>query len=131
MLSRTSHVETVSLKSVLFSSVFQIGDTSFIDGSTKALAVQREKDIFFGTEGNFNDYPVFSYPTVFIPINENMILMKNNQNPLIKVRNIDVLAVSFSSILGIGNANSVRMQSRIKHIRQLDIRNHNSENKEV
>lgn len=131
MLSRTSHVETVSLKSVLFSSVFQIGDTSFIDGSTKALAVQREKDIFFGTEGNFNDYPVFSYPTVFIPINENMILMKNNRNPLIKVRNIDVLAVSFSSILGIGNTNSVRMQSRIKHIRQLDIRNHNSENKEV
>ncbi|WHY78932.1 spore germination protein GerPE [Neobacillus sp. WH10] len=124
MLTRTSNVDHLEVKLVSFSSVIQLGDSSIINGLSRALAVQREAEIFFGDEGNFPSYPIFTRPLPLSPITETMSFLQHNINPIIKVNNINAIAVSSSSILHVGNSRNVSMESRIKHIRQLRLEGH-------
>ncbi|WP_342430213.1 spore germination protein GerPE [Neobacillus sp. FSL H8-0543] len=119
MLQRTSIVDTIKIKSVLIASTVQLGDSRIINGFSRALAVQREVDTFFGNEGNFSSYPVFSEPIPFQPLTEPLNISTHNCNPSIKVHNIDITAISASSILHVGNSEHISMEARIKHIRQL------------
>ncbi|WP_040204488.1 spore germination protein GerPE [Neobacillus jeddahensis] len=119
MLQRTSYVDKIDVEVLSFSSIFQIGDSCFINGLSRAMAIQREAEIFYGNEGNFSTYPVFSEPIPFQPITEPFTFRIHNPKPIIKVQTIDVIGFSSSSILHIGNSKHISLEARIKHIRQL------------
>lgn len=117
---RTSYVNSIQVDTVAFSSIIQLGDSSSIQGFSRALAVQREAELFFGNEGNFSLYPVFSEPILMPPITENLsVEMNNTFSSCIKVNDINIIGISSSSLLHIGNSQNVQMELRIKHIRQL------------
>ncbi|MFE8700307.1 spore germination protein GerPE [Cytobacillus sp. FJAT-54145] len=119
MLQRTSSVNHLHVTTLAFSSIVQLGDSSIINGYSRALAVQREKELFFGNEGNLSKYPVFNREIPLLPIDEPISIATTNKNPIIKVNNINVIGVSSSSIIHVGNSKNVYMETRIKHIRQL------------
>jgi spore germination protein PE len=119
MLQRSSVVNAINVTSASFACTIQLGDSQIINGFSRALAVQREADIFYAKEGNFSAYPVFSEPIPLTPINEKLTISTHNTHPVIKVNTISILAMSSSGILHVGNSENVSMEARIKHIRQL------------
>lgn len=119
MLQRTSVVDVLKITSASFSSTIQLGDSKIINGASRALAVQREADVFYGNEGNFSAYPVFTEPIPFQPMTEQLKMSVQNLKPLIKVNNISILAMSSAAILQVGNSEMVSLEARVKHIRQL------------
>lgn len=119
MLSRLSSVQQLNVKIASFSAVIQIGDSTFVNSFSRALAVQREEEIFFGTEGSYNAYSIFSEEIPFTPIKENILMYRHNLNPVIKVSSIDLIGVTAASVLHIGNTCHVQLEARVKHIRQL------------
>lgn len=119
MLQRSSIVNSIKVNSASFASTIQLGDSRIINGFSRALAVQREADVFFGNEGNFSTYSVFSEPIPFLSITEKMSLFTHNTLPVIKVNNIAILAMSAAAILHVGNSENVSLEARVKHIRQL------------
>lgn len=119
MLQRTACVDRIKIDSVIFSSVLQIGDSQQIQAVSRALAVQREAETFFSNEGNFSTFPIYTEEIPFLPINETIGFSVENINPLIKVGNIDILGVSSSAIVHLGNSCNISMEARVKHIRQL------------
>lgn len=119
MLQRTSHVENIRLKIASFSSVVQLGDSCVINSFSRALAVQRQSEIFFGNEGNFGIHRVFSELIPLPIIRENLTVRQHHLNPVIKVKNINIIGVSSASLLHVGNTQHVSTEVRIKHIRQL------------
>lgn len=116
---RISRVNEINLHSLSFSSYFHIGDSCYIDAKSRALAVKREFPKFYGNEGNFSDFPIFSlqYPMPRITENVNMSVL--NPNPNICVNHITVKGVSSSSVLQVGSSQTICAEVRIKHIRQL------------
>ncbi|MEH7416422.1 spore germination protein GerPE [Neobacillus drentensis] len=119
MLARTSSIDHLFVNQVAFSSIIQLGDSCFLNGFSRALAVQREVEFFHGNEGNFPAYKIFRMPLPLPSINEAISISRYNPTPIIKANNIHVTAVSNSSILHVGNTKHVSMEVRIKHIRQL------------
>ncbi|WP_071459108.1 spore germination protein GerPE [Bacillus massilinigeriensis] len=116
---RTSVVNNLKVLSLIISSVIEIGDTVSVHGTLKALAVQREKELFFGNEGNFSTFRTFTEPIMIPPIPEEMPFIRRDLRPNIYVNNIHILGMSSSSVLQIGNAQDIKMEARVKHIRQL------------
>ena len=104
MLKRTSKVDSLKLDSAGIASVIQIGDSKGINSFTRAIAVQREKELFFSNEGNFNVYEIFSYSLPIPPIDEPITIQSTSLNSFIKVGSIDVLGISAASILHIGSS---------------------------
>jgi spore germination protein PE len=123
MLQRTSSVDRIHIDTIAFSSVFEIGDSCFIKGFSRALANQREVEYFFAKEGNFSVYPIFREPIPLIPIEEDITIQTTQLNPIIRVQNIDINGVSSSSVIHIGNSGNISMESRVKHIRQINPKN--------
>lgn len=119
MMQRSSYVDHINVKSIFFSSTLQLGDSCIINGFSRALAVQREVEIFYGNEGDFSAYSTFSEPIPLPLITENISFRSHHLNPMIKVNKLNVKGVSSASILHVGNSNHVSMEARIKHIRQL------------
>jgi spore germination protein PE len=119
MLQRTSSVDELNVKIAAFASTIQLGDSCIINGYSRALAVQREVETFYGNEGNFSSYRVFSEPIPLPVINENITYMSHNLNPIIKVKKIGIIGISSASILHVGNSKDISMEVRVKHIRQL------------
>jgi spore germination protein PE len=119
MLSRTSHVQKLEITTSSLASVIQIGDSKIINGLTRALAIQREAELFFANEGNFAAFPIFNEPIPLPYLQENVTFYKTDITPCIRVPHIKVRGVSSSSVVHIGNSNQVYMESRVKHIRQL------------
>jgi spore germination protein PE len=122
MLQRLSYVDHVNVKIVSFASILQIGDSQIINKLSKALAVQREAEVFYENEGNLSEYRVFNEPISFLPINESISFVRQNINPIIKVNHIDITGISSSSMLNIGSSRHISMEARVKHIRQLQPR---------
>ncbi|PLR81964.1 spore germination protein GerPE [Bacillus canaveralius] len=119
MLQRTSYVTDLKVTTVSYSSVIQLGDSEIINGFSRAIAVQREEEVFYSDEGSFSAYPVFNKPIPFMPIREQLVQQTSHIFPVLKVKKIDILGISASSILHIGNSQNISLESRIKHIRQL------------
>ncbi|MFT8321819.1 MAG: spore germination protein GerPE [Bacillus sp. (in: firmicutes)] len=119
MLQRTSVVDRLKVSTLSFSSFLEIGDASYFQAFSRALAVQRQKKLFYGIEGSFNDYPVFFEPIPLPPIQENIVCQFENVRPIIKVNNIYIIGVSASSLFQIGNCSHLYAETRIKHIRQV------------
>jgi spore germination protein PE len=118
MLKRYSIVNELSGITLSFSSVYQLGDSQTIFSTTKAFAVQREKEFFLSSEGRF-DSEVFNEPIELPPVKRGISVSRLNLSP-IKVNCMEVRATAFSSIVHIGNTCNVYMDSRVKHIRQLE-----------
>lgn len=116
---RTANVDRIKADSVSFASVLQIGDSDQVRAFSRALAVQREAEVFFDNEGNFNAYSIFTEAISHSPLTESIQSTTHNLNPFIKVGNIDILGVSSSSIVHLGNSRQISMEARVKHIRQL------------
>jgi spore germination protein PE len=112
---------------VTFSSVIQLGDSSIVNGLSHALVVQREAEIFYGNEGNLPSFPVITRPIILPSIDERISFRAHNPNPIIKVKKVDIIAISNSSILHVGNNQNVSMEARVKHIRQLLTYGHEQE----
>ncbi|MBT2738789.1 spore germination protein GerPE [Bacillus sp. ISL-7] len=119
MLKRSSYVDSINLKLAVYSSIVQLGDSCIINSLSRALAVQREAEIFFGNEGSFAAYPKFSEPIPFVPITEDISVRYHHLNPVIKVKNINILAISSATVLHVGNSQNISMEARVKNIRQL------------
>jgi spore germination protein PE len=125
MLKRTSAVDKINIDTLAFSSVFEIGDSSVIQGFSRAIAVQREAEYFGAREGSFSEYSIFSEPIPLLPIEEEISIQTTQLNPVIKVQNIDINGVSSSSIIHIGSSKHISMETRVKHFRQLYPKNNN------
>jgi spore germination protein PE len=119
MLQRSSYVDQIDIKVASYSSVLQLGDSCIINGLSRALAVQREEEQDYGNEGNFAAYSEFTEPIPFTPITENICIQTHQFNPIIKVNHINVIGFSSSSVLHVGNSQTISMEARVKHIRQL------------
>ncbi|KMY55492.1 hypothetical protein AC623_17385 [Bacillus sp. FJAT-27231] len=119
MFKRTSIVQDTRVITVADSSVFEIGDSATMTLRNRVLAVQRQAELFFGNEGNFNDYPIFSRPRLTPLIDENLTVTRYNLSPFIRVNHISIVGVASSSVLHIGSTGIIDAESRIKHIRQL------------
>ncbi|MGE7876369.1 spore germination protein GerPE [Peribacillus muralis] len=119
MFSRISKVKSILSDTVSFCSTMQIGDTSYIDGNALALAVQKKSETFGSIDIQFEDYNVFKrpiyLPRLYEPVNSSF----SNPNPFIRVGNINIIGISSSSVVGVGNVGHIRMESRVKHIRQI------------
>lgn len=123
MLSRISQVQKLKIKTVSISSVTQIGDSQIINSLTRALAVQREVEIFFENEGDFSQYHIFKEQIPLPLIEEEIIFHKTDLTPCIRVPHITIDGVTSASIVHVGNTGCVYLESRIKHIRHLQNEN--------
>ncbi|WP_227936820.1 spore germination protein GerPE [Alkalihalobacillus deserti] len=119
MYNRTSIVKDIHVRSVASSSIFEIGDSTHITPRSRALAVQRQVELFYGDEGDFNQYPIFNKPIPQPLVNEQVTFTRYNVSPFIKVNHIDILGAAASSVLHIGSTKTIDSESRVKHIRQL------------
>lgn len=119
MISRHSNVGSAYVNSIGISSVFHIGDSMQVTPKVKALAIQREEERYFGSEGNFSTYPIFKeeipLPVFYDPIVTNFF----HENPKINVHTINITAISSSAVFHIGSTKDIVAESRTKHIRQL------------
>jgi spore germination protein PE len=118
-MMRTSNVNEVDLLSLSFSSYFHIGDSCYINAKSRALAVKREYPRYYGNEGNFSAYPVFSMQSPTPVLTERINMEVTNVNPNIYVNHIKVKGVSNSSVFQIGSSRTICAEARIKHTRQL------------
>ncbi|WP_223700748.1 spore germination protein GerPE [Sutcliffiella deserti] len=116
---RISRVNEVNVLSLAFSSYLHIGDSFHINAKNKALAVKREFPRYYGNEGSFDAYSIFSIASPMTVIDEPLCMSVKNPNPNICVDNITVNGVSSSSVLQIGSSQSIYAEARVKHIRQL------------
>lgn len=120
MLQRTSIVDSININAVSFSSIVEIGDATYFQSLSRALAVQRQKNLYYGTEGYYESYPIYSEPIPLSPITEYIETHFENIKPIIKVNHINITGVSSASLLQIGSCRHLYSEARIKHIRQLD-----------
>ncbi|MEF2095034.1 spore germination protein GerPE [Bacillus sp. CFBP9009] len=119
MFSRISKVKSLLSDTVSFCSTLQIGDTSYIDGISLALAVQKKSETFDSVDIHFEDYDIFKKPLYIPRSNEPVVTSFSNPNPFIRVGNINIIGISSSSVVGVGNVGHARMESRVKHIREV------------
>ncbi|WNF36231.1 spore germination protein GerPE [Bacillaceae bacterium IKA-2] len=120
MPKRISMVNHTIVRNVSLSSIFLIGDASKVTPRSRVLAVQRRVQIFFGKEGDFEAFPIFTMEIPKPKMVTNLTTNRYNLSSFIKVDHIHVTSVSASSLYQIGSNNYIAAESRIKHIRQLD-----------
>lgn len=119
---RTSSVNELNINSLASCSTLEIGDSKHTQGFTRAVALQREQQLYYSNEINFSKYDIFQDPIPFEPITERLNYETFSLQPIIKVNRIKITGVSTSSVVQIGNCQNIYLESRIKHIRQLNPR---------
>lgn len=119
MWQRSSQVESINIKLVTFSGVVQFGEANFINSQKYTLAIQREYELFFGSEAPFEMFQSFYKEPEFEPIYEDIHMTFYHKNPCIHVKKINLTSVSNNGILHIGNGDSICIESKTLHIRQL------------
>lgn len=120
MVKRISSVNTINIQSVAIGGVFLIGDSQLTIPRSKALAVQREEQIFFDEEGDLSEYSIFNRDLEAPSVTERINIQRINQSPIIHVNHIDIIGVSTSAVFQIGSTGFIDADSRVKHIRQLN-----------
>ncbi|RDW18240.1 hypothetical protein CWR48_11690 [Oceanobacillus arenosus] len=121
MKKRTAIVNTIYTTSIANSSIFSIGDTHTINQKSKAIALQKEGEKFKQTDNlYFKDYDIFKQKAVWLnsPSVVNQYKVCNHANT-IHVHQVNVTAVSLSSVFQVGNADEISADSRLKHFRIL------------
>ncbi|WP_209124638.1 spore germination protein GerPE [Alkalihalobacillus sp. BA299] len=118
MQKRISHVDFVNVTDVSTSSILQVGDSYRITPRSRALAVQRQIEFFYGDEGNFDVYPIFQIDIPKPVVTEPIRITRTNENPFIRVNNIKLIGAAASSVVHIGSNSMIDAETRVKHIRQ-------------
>ncbi|OIJ10089.1 hypothetical protein BKP35_13290 [Anaerobacillus arseniciselenatis] len=118
MTRRTSVVDYSRVINVSLSSIFHIGDSVQVTPVAWAIAVQRQLQLFYGDEGNFLQFPMFTMELPQPTIQEPITVNRYNASSFIKVNRIHVTSVAAGSVHQIGSTNYINSESRIKHIRQ-------------
>jgi spore germination protein PE len=118
-MKRLSMVGTIKINGMLFSSLLQIGDNAVIQAQSRVFAVQREIARFWGREGRFDMYPIFTRPVPRPPELDYVAMSVDNLGSFIKVGHIRILALSTSAIMQTGSNRVLEAESRVKNIRQL------------
>ncbi|WP_257008256.1 spore germination protein GerPE [Bacillus sp. FJAT-45350] len=119
MSKRVSMVNNIKVTNVSSSSVFQVGDSNKVSPRSRALAVQRQVELFFSDEGNFEMFPLFTRPIPKMSFFEPISINRYNDSRFINVKNINIISAASSGVLHIGSTNDIHAEARIKHIRQL------------
>ncbi|AST90545.1 spore germination protein GerPE [Sutcliffiella cohnii] len=116
---RISKVDDINIHALSFSSHLTIGDSAYINAKARALAVKREYPLFYGNEGNFLAFSLFTKPIPQPVITENVRMTVENPNSDIVVNTVNIKGISSSSVFQVGANKQIQADSRIKHIRQL------------
>ncbi|WP_248929487.1 spore germination protein GerPE [Paenibacillus hamazuiensis] len=117
---RNSVVGNIYINTVLLSSILQAGDNVEIKSRTKVLAIQEAKPEFTTDEGRFEDFQIFEVPIPKPDVDEGVRVRTANVNPNICVSNIKITSVTTSSVFQIGANRLMDLETRVKHIRQLE-----------
>lgn len=117
--ARVSLVKNINIKSIAFSSIFNVGDVDTYAPKAYVYAVQRELPFFWGDEGNLAYYPIYSKPIPKPIITESINMNIINTSPFIKVNNVKILGISTAAIAQIGSNKIINAEARTKHIRHL------------
>ncbi|QHT61893.1 spore germination protein GerPE [Paenibacillus lycopersici] len=121
---RVSEVGGVCLTSIGTSSIAQFGDRADVDANLRAIAVQRESDHLDKDNVYFESYDLFSQPVplptpwLLAAAQDPVDMRTINREPRISVGCIDVIAISGSALVLVGNGLNTKGQSRISNIRQ-------------
>ena len=130
MFKRFSHVNRVRVDTVYNSSIFQIGDSKEIHTRARGLAVFRDKPVYWGKEGDFQQFAIFQRPPALSSLPDSVILKKEHKFGSIHVKDVYVSGLSGSALLHIGSTEHMVLESRLKHIRHL-IRNKKKEERKI
>jgi len=118
---RISFVKLIQVDSISASAILIVGDAQRLNPDSKALLFQQETSSYLETDGDFNEFSVFSKeipePTELIPVQMNIV----NESKFINVRELAITGVDTSSIVQIGSNCSIECESRSKQIRQLNL----------
>lgn len=129
MLNRTAKVDFIKVDSSGTGSCVQIGDSSLLLSYTRAIALQREQEIFYSNEANFDSYEIFSYSFPIPPLEEHLLFHSTSINPIIKVGSIRVSGLAAGAMIHVGNTKHIQRENRSLHIRQLENGKEISENR--
>ena len=119
MWDKTSIVNNVHVTLISRGSTFDIGEIQYYYSVDNVLAYQRERELFYGQEGNFGDYKVFYSVPDFEAIDEDIHMDIKNTNPYLFVDSIRSQAFAGSCLLQIGNGRFIHSETRVMNIRQL------------
>ncbi|WP_226670014.1 spore germination protein GerPE [Metabacillus litoralis] len=119
MISRFSQVTSAYVNSIGISSVFNIGDSQRITPSSRVLAIQREEERYSGDEGDLSEYPIYEEEIPQPQFYENVTTNFFHINPKISVSNVNIIAISSSSVFQIGSTKDIICETRVKNTRQL------------
>lgn len=119
MFKRISNVSYIHVNVAVSGSVVQIGDSKEIYGDAKALAVVREKPRFWGQEGDFQQFPIFTTPVPFTGDLQPLLMKKQNLSSQIRVGKVCIERISGASLLHIGSNEHANVESRLKYIRHI------------
>ena len=116
-MERISVVNNVKIITILYSSIFMVGDAGIIEPRSRVIAVQRRRPEFSDEEAMFSQFSFFSRPLpAFLPA-EHIDMEIINENPRIEVGNVKVIGMSVAGVFQIGSNSIIHAKSRIKHIR--------------
>ena len=115
MLSRISHVKRIIVRNVASSANFHIGDANHIDSTADILGALVNSNLFVASTlvDELENDTNYDYKAPCPGIDETIKMTRFNVQPQIGVNNINVIAVSVSSIFQIGNTDHIRMATSI------------------
>lgn len=116
---RISRIGFIKVRSMLFSATAHVGDCTFICPYSNTFAVQREISSYLESEGNLNQFLIFSQPIPKVTPEKPIRMSVINENPFIDVGVINIFGMSTAPVLQIGSTKIVNTENRTKHIRQL------------
>ncbi|WP_284139459.1 MULTISPECIES: spore germination protein GerPE [unclassified Virgibacillus] len=118
---RTSRVKHIEITSIIFSGMFNIGDSGIAQPRSKAIAIQQPFAVFSNkTDETFAQFPLFRMKPRWNLSNPKEVHLKTtNHKNTINVQDINITGISQSGITQIGNLDIIDSESRIKHIRKL------------
>ncbi|MGG1574781.1 spore germination protein GerPE [Fictibacillus sp. NRS-1165] len=120
MIPRTSEVNHIHVRSILFSSVVNVGDTGRLAAFSQALAIQKYEPTFDSALSgliNFPNYQAFTIPRPRPAPPKEVTMQSFNDPAYIRVGTVDILGISAAGILHIGGIHHIDLESRVKHIR--------------
>jgi spore germination protein PE len=120
MLHRTAKVDFIKVDSAGTGSCVQIGDSSLLFSYTRAVALQREQEIFYSNEAGFDSYEIFSYSFPIPPLEEPILFQSTSINPIIKVGSVRISGLAAGAMIHVGNTKHIQKENRSMHIRQLE-----------
>lgn len=121
MLRRASFVQSIQVNTLDSSGQLQIGDSQTIHSKTDAFAMVRDRELFFGKEGDLTQFTIFNKQTFIPPINETLFLRTENRSGKIQVNEIEITGIAASGIVHIGCSDKICLGTRIKHIRHITV----------